>query len=196
MVPTMVQRGRKSAAQLAVIPLKQSAYGSRPEFKSPPPPEHLGAPERLIWADACRDLNLSPTALSVLATGLEAHMRARQCRQQIEAEGMTHMGRDRQVKVHPLLAVERDARAAWLSRRSRHALAGMVCCGMKPSDDERRQRFYALVQRYNQLGCLLPEPDDLDAAGLEKVDQVRMILIEMAKVKKQIDEMLSEATAA
>jgi hypothetical protein len=50
-----------------------------------------------------------------LATALEAHQRARECREAIAAEDMTLTGRDGQAKVHPLLAVERDARAQWLA---------------------------------------------------------------------------------
>jgi len=46
---------------------------------------------------------------------LEAHQRARECREAILREGMTVVGRDGQAKVHPLLAVERDARQAFLS---------------------------------------------------------------------------------
>ncbi len=46
---------------------------------------------------------------------LEAHQRARECREQIDRDGLTIEGRDGQVKVHPLVAAERDARAAWLS---------------------------------------------------------------------------------
>jgi P27 family predicted phage terminase small subunit len=55
------------------------------------------------------------TAINVLATCLEAHMRAREARELVEREGMTVVGRDGQTKVHPLLAVERDARQAWLA---------------------------------------------------------------------------------
>ena len=42
-------------------------------------------------------------------------MRARLAREAIAREGMTTTGRDDQVKAHPLLAVERDARQAWLA---------------------------------------------------------------------------------
>ena len=52
---------------------------------------------------------------AVLATALEAHQRAREARETIAREGMV-VGRAGQgSKVHPLLAVERDARQAWLS---------------------------------------------------------------------------------
>jgi len=51
----------------------------------------------------------------VLTTALEAHKRAREAREAIARDGMTVVGRDGQAKVHPLLAVERDARAGWLA---------------------------------------------------------------------------------
>src|SRR5262245_11217449 len=56
---------------------------------------------------------------TVLTTALEAHQRARECREAILREGMTVTGRDGQAKVHPLLAVERDGRSrSWLRTRS------------------------------------------------------------------------------
>ncbi len=108
----MGNRGRKSAAELRVV-------RSEPEPKSPslpPPPEHLGEPERQLWADVHRDFTLDTrAAVAVLVTALEAHQRARECREQIERDGLTVEGRDGQLRVHPLVAAERDARAAWLS---------------------------------------------------------------------------------
>jgi hypothetical protein len=58
---------------------------------------------------------LTATAIDVLTSALEAHMRARLAREIVDKEGMTTIGRDGQAKAHPLLAVERDARAAWLA---------------------------------------------------------------------------------
>jgi P27 family predicted phage terminase small subunit len=108
----MGSRGRKSAAELRVI-------RSDPEPKSPQPPSppsHLGAPEQQLWADIHRDFSFdTKAAVAVLRTALEAHQRARECRERIACEGMTVEGRDGQVKVHPLVAAERDSRAAWLS---------------------------------------------------------------------------------
>ena len=81
-----------------------------------PPPDHLGEPERQIWAGVFRDFDISTDAgIAVLTTSLEAHQRARECREAILKDGMVVTGRDGQAKVHPLLSVERDARAAWLA---------------------------------------------------------------------------------
>jgi P27 family predicted phage terminase small subunit len=85
-------------------------------FDPPPPPAHLGEPERLIWAGVFADFKLEVgVSIAVLTTALEAHQRAREAREAIEVDGMTVIGRDGQAKAHPLLAVERDARQAWLS---------------------------------------------------------------------------------
>jgi P27 family predicted phage terminase small subunit len=108
----MVHRGRKSQYDLiepAVL---------RPKFKPlvRQPPDHLGEPERQVWDHVFADYQLSnETAIDVLVTALEAHQRAREARETVQREGMTVVGRDGQAKVHPLLAVERDARAAWLA---------------------------------------------------------------------------------
>jgi P27 family predicted phage terminase small subunit len=109
----MVQRGRKSSEQLAVIPM--GAPNLR-HSNHPKPPDHLGERERQIWRDVFEDFELSTrTAEAVLIAALEAHQRARECREAISRDGMTVLGRDGQDKVHPLLAVERDARAAFLT---------------------------------------------------------------------------------
>ena len=103
----MAQRGRKSLAALALVPHEPATVRPRPELDQPPPPAHLGQPERQIWRDVFSDFSLTARISgAVLATALEAHQRAR--------EGMI-VGRAGQGKVHPLLAVERDARQAWLS---------------------------------------------------------------------------------
>jgi P27 family predicted phage terminase small subunit len=114
----MVQRGRKSSASLVVVPVQRRGDLYPPASNlspPPPPPEHLGKPEQKIWATVFGDFNMTQTAHAVLITALEAHQRARECREIIKREGMTITGRDKQAKVHPLLAVERDARQAWLS---------------------------------------------------------------------------------
>ena len=79
-------------------------------------PDHLGQAEHAIWKHILSDYRLTTeTAIDVLTTCLEAHMRARECREAIARDGMTVVGRDNQQKPHPLLSTERDARAAWLA---------------------------------------------------------------------------------
>ena len=112
----MRQRGRKSAASLAVIGSQPRLIASNParsSLKPPAPPEHLGDPERLIWNNVVAEYQGSLTSFAVLASGLEAHQRAREAREIIDTEGMTVTGRDGQSKAHPLCVVERDARKAF-----------------------------------------------------------------------------------
>jgi P27 family predicted phage terminase small subunit len=112
----MGTRGRKSRAELSVVPFQTEAIRPHTDAEPPAPPDHFGEPERQIWRGIFHDYGLSAdVATAVLATALEAHQRARECREAIAAEGMTLTGRDGQTKVHPLLAVERDARAQWLA---------------------------------------------------------------------------------
>jgi len=108
------QRGRKSAAALALVHHEPPTILSQREFDPPSPPAHLGKPEQQIWRDVFSDFSLTARiSAAVLTTALEAHMRARLARTIIDAEGMI-VGPG-PGKVHPLLAVERDARQAWLA---------------------------------------------------------------------------------
>jgi P27 family predicted phage terminase small subunit len=108
----MKQRGRKSAASLSVLRGPRLVV-SQPADAPPPPPDHLGDPEKQIWADVVADWRGTRVSFAVLASGLEAHQRARECREIIETEGLTVVGRDGQSRSHPLCTVERDAHAAF-----------------------------------------------------------------------------------
>jgi hypothetical protein len=57
--------------------------------------------------------------------------------------------------------------------------------GMMPPE------FMTLIQRYCELGRLLPSPDDL----YEKRDEAALVLREMDSVKREIDEFLDNARA-
>ena len=109
----MRQRGRKSAAYLAVIGTAPRLIASIPASDPPQPPAHLGEVERKIWAHVTSEYSGSLSSYVVLASGLESHQRAREARETIELEGMVVTGRDGQTKAHPLLTVERDARKAF-----------------------------------------------------------------------------------
>ena len=120
----MARRGRKSRAELAFQSIEPPVL--RPSLAlvqpagAPQPPSHFGEAEQRIWRDIFSDYEFSTkTAIAVLTAALtaalDAHQRARECREAILREGMTVVGRDGQAKVHPLLAVERDARQAFLS---------------------------------------------------------------------------------
>jgi P27 family predicted phage terminase small subunit len=61
-----------------------------------------------------REFRGTRSSLSVLTSGLEAHQRARECREIIDDEGLTIAGRDGQAKSHPLLSAEREARKQFM----------------------------------------------------------------------------------
>jgi hypothetical protein len=59
---------------------------------------------------------------------------------------------------------------------------------MKP--DDRKARIFSLIQRFNRVGCLLPEEENLDPTNAAQVAEAKIILREMEKVKAEPDEML------
>ena len=84
--------------------------------KGAPPPKHLALQERRLWTAIIRENVLDgEAALSILRTTLEAHQRSRLCREQVDRDGAVITDRFDQAKPHPLLSVERDARAAFLA---------------------------------------------------------------------------------
>jgi P27 family predicted phage terminase small subunit len=109
----MKQRGRKGPLSRGAFPKPHLVVPSPPTSSSssePEPPDHLAEPERAIWRNVLREFRGTEASLALLTSGLEAHERARQCREAIAQEGLTVDGADGQQKAHPLLAVER---AAW-----------------------------------------------------------------------------------
>jgi P27 family predicted phage terminase small subunit len=92
-----------------VVPDVSTALPDQP----PEPPPHLEPPERQIWNDVVAEWSGSKASFAVLTSGLEAHMRARQCAAIIDEEGMVTLGRDGQPRVHPLCQVERANRKAF-----------------------------------------------------------------------------------
>jgi P27 family predicted phage terminase small subunit len=85
----------------------------RPDPSSGPrPPAHLAAAGRDLWARVVGMFDLDPHHVPVLLAACEARDRAESCRQRIKREGATFTDRWGQPRPHPLLTVERDARAA------------------------------------------------------------------------------------
>ena len=112
----MRHRGRKNVYDLIEPTALRPQLARVPRRTRRQCPDHLGEPERQIWSHVLGDYELSTeTAIDVLTTALEAHARAREARETISREGMQVVGRDGQAKSHPLLTVERDARAQWLA---------------------------------------------------------------------------------
>jgi hypothetical protein len=79
-------------------------------------PRHLPSHERDLWDRIVSTARFEDAAsLSALAAGLEAHTRMRRCREQIDRDGEAVRDRFGQLRAHPLLNAERDARHAFLT---------------------------------------------------------------------------------
>ena len=77
------------------------------------PPAHLSPPMTAFWNAVVDHYVLDdPPALELLRRACEASDRADQAREVIDREGPTIVTRHGEVKVHPAVAVERDARTA------------------------------------------------------------------------------------
>jgi len=81
-------------------------------MKIPAAPKSLSPEARRWWRALCGENDLSDAAgRLLLQTALEALDRMRQAQAQIERDGATTRDRFDQLKPHPAIAVERDARA-------------------------------------------------------------------------------------
>jgi hypothetical protein len=55
-------------------------------------------------------------------------------------------------------------------------------------NDDRKARLFALMERFNQLGRLLPSEDDVSAG--ERIPEAKLIISEMKKVEAEIAALL------
>jgi P27 family predicted phage terminase small subunit len=79
----------------------------------PKPPRHLRKPGRALWAAIQGDYRVEDACgLALLTAACEARDRAEAAREEIAADGMTWRDSKGGLRPHPLLATERDARAA------------------------------------------------------------------------------------
>jgi P27 family predicted phage terminase small subunit len=84
--------------------------------EAPRPPKHLGKPGRALWTAIQGDFAVADSAgLALLAAACEARDRADAAREAIAKAGMTFTDSKGNPRPHPLLAVERDSRAAVVS---------------------------------------------------------------------------------
>lgn len=82
---------------------------------TPKAPNHLSKESKRLWTEIVKDYVFDDSAsLSVLVTALEARDRLQECRERINTEGLTITDRFGQVRPHPLLSAERDARSGVL----------------------------------------------------------------------------------
>ena len=83
----------------------------------PEPPAHLSEESKLTWRELLGEWpSIGDVAgLRILRIALESFDRSQEAREAISREGMTTTDRFGQVRPHPLLAAERDSRAAFLA---------------------------------------------------------------------------------
>lgn len=84
-------------------------------LKRAAPPKHLERPEAALWRSIVAQFSFDdPASLELLTAAMEAKQRARRCRQIVDKDGERVVDRFGQLRVHPLIAAERDARAAFV----------------------------------------------------------------------------------
>jgi hypothetical protein len=57
----------------------------------------------------------------------------------------------------------------------------------------QKAAVFSLMARYNQLGRLLPKPDEFDTGDVAAVAEAKTIIAEMSKTKAAIDALLDMA---
>lgn len=78
-------------------------------------PTHLSKEAKAIWRKLTEEYGINDAGgTEILRTGLEAFDRAQAARASIDKVGLLVKDRFGAVKPHPLIACERDARAAYL----------------------------------------------------------------------------------
>jgi P27 family predicted phage terminase small subunit len=80
------------------------------------PPGHLSTEGKNIWTEIISEYSIDDAAgLRILRVACESFDRAQSARETIEKDGLTTIDKAGQIKPHPLLACERDSRAAFLA---------------------------------------------------------------------------------
>jgi P27 family predicted phage terminase small subunit len=78
-------------------------------------PDHLSKEAKEMWEGVLTEYKIEDVAgLKILQASLEAWDRAQASREVIDLEGMQVKDRFKQMKAHPLITVERDARSQFL----------------------------------------------------------------------------------
>jgi P27 family predicted phage terminase small subunit len=105
----MVQRGRKSAASLATIPVAVP-NPPRPLHSAP---GHLSLAMQDWWNSVVAEIDLEPHRLRVLEAACGAWDRMVEARRAVAEHGLTYLSKDGDPRARPEVAVERDARIAF-----------------------------------------------------------------------------------
>jgi hypothetical protein len=56
-------------------------------------------------------------------------------------------------------------------------------------DDDRKRKYFALMERYNELGRLLPAADDLDPDDADAIAEARLIIAEMNATQAKMESL-------
>jgi len=110
----MTKPGRKSSAELAIVSPLETSRCLEVDAVSPEPPAHLAPQTADWWRSVVRDFDLEPHHLRLLQSAGEAWDRMQQARQALADHGsLTFTAASGDLKTHPCVAVERDARIAF-----------------------------------------------------------------------------------
>lgn len=109
----MTKPGRKSAAELAIVPVETS-LPEKLASRLPPAPSHLSADAKRWWKTVTADYDLEAHHLRLLQAGCEAWDMMQQARKALADHGtLTFTKANGDIATHPAVAIERDARIAY-----------------------------------------------------------------------------------
>jgi hypothetical protein len=149
------------------------------------PPRGLALREREMFTElAAQAGHLKPCDAPLLASLAQSIILSRRLARdparlaEWERVTRTQMALSRSLRMTPQSRV--DAR----SRTARRADRTKPMVKLTPASAQRRDEFFALMKRFNQLGCLLPSPDDFDASNADagELAEVEVVLAELDRV--------------
>jgi P27 family predicted phage terminase small subunit len=105
----MLQRGRKSAASLATLPVT----APEPPRTLHSAPDHLSPAMKAWWNSIVAEIDLEPHRLRVLEAACSAWDRMVEARKAVAEHGLTYSSKDGDPRPRPEVAIERDARIAF-----------------------------------------------------------------------------------
>jgi P27 family predicted phage terminase small subunit len=107
----MKHRGRKSAAELSVVPFKSAP----PKRQAPQtPPSHLQAKTKEWWRLVAADFQLEKYQFAVLQSACEAWDLYQHARAKLATNGLTFTDNKGMIRARPEAAIARDARTSFL----------------------------------------------------------------------------------
>jgi phage terminase small subunit len=82
-------------------------------MRKPRPPQHLQPATRSWWASVARDYQLEPHHYRLLTLAAQSWDRGEQARELLARDGLTVVDDRRNVRAHPAVQIEKDARIAF-----------------------------------------------------------------------------------